>query len=301
MTRAFLLLAELDEQTVERLDRHVRQVGRDARDEVEPLLDREEGAARGVAADADDDVAEERRRALDEIEVARAWAGRSSLRRRPGGRRRGCSSGAGRKAAPDGGAARCGTRGRAPVQGRGCRRGAGGGDGCGWGREHRVGLDPHEAAVVGERDAEEREEVGADDAAEIDVEAGGQLAEDRPPSMAGILARSKPPTRNIGTMPRLMVASSGSGASVCTSTPAFFHARPAAAAGTGASCRPAAGWADRRLAVTVARSIMPAAAQVVERHAARVGRRRRRLAGGRRTGRRGGRTSRGRGGAAARR
>ena len=40
------------------------------REERHPLLDREERVPRGVHADGDDDVAEERGGALDEVEVA---------------------------------------------------------------------------------------------------------------------------------------------------------------------------------------------------------------------------------------
>ena len=112
-----LVLAELDEQTVERLHGHVGQVGGDSRDEVEPLLDGEQGAARGVAADADDDVAEERGRALDEIEVAQR--GGVEAPRVDG---QACDRSAhrelGGKAAPEGGAAGA-APGRPPVQARG--------------------------------------------------------------------------------------------------------------------------------------------------------------------------------------
>ncbi len=62
--------AVLDEEAVERFDAHVRQVGAHALHELEALVDREERRARGVHADADDDMAEERARALDEVEVA---------------------------------------------------------------------------------------------------------------------------------------------------------------------------------------------------------------------------------------
>ena len=170
MTRALLLLAELDEQTVERLDRHVGQVGRDARHEVDPLLHREERAARRVAADPDDDVAEERRGALDEVEVPErgrveaagvdGQAGDGAAHRELAG---GWAAGAGDAGGGGGAGGGCGRRRRGGGALRRALRRA---------EQRRVGLDPHEAPVVGERDAEEREEVGPDDAAEVDVDAG---------------------------------------------------------------------------------------------------------------------------------
>lgn len=62
--------AVLDEEAVERFDAYVGQVGAHVLHELETLLDGEERGARGVHADADDDMAEERARALDEVEVA---------------------------------------------------------------------------------------------------------------------------------------------------------------------------------------------------------------------------------------
>src|SRR5258708_1575599 len=68
-----LLFAEVDEEPVERRDSDISQVRADSRDKLEALIDGEQGVACRMLADAHDDVTEERRCALDEIEVPERW------------------------------------------------------------------------------------------------------------------------------------------------------------------------------------------------------------------------------------
>ena len=106
-----------------------------------------------MLSDADDHVAEERRGALDEVEVAQR--GRVEATRVDG-------------QALD----RRALHGAAAEAAEGCLPGRAGGRRRPRLRrdERRVRLDPHEAPVVGERDAEEGQEVRADDALQVDVE-----------------------------------------------------------------------------------------------------------------------------------
>ena len=203
MTRAPLLLQKSMSRPSNDSTRHVRQVRRDARARARRALRRRRAASasacRPMATMTSLKSAEAR-------SMRSRWPSVGGIEApgvdREAGDCRGCSSRlAGGRSAPatpreaDGGAA-----------GRGARR-------CGGprlrGRERRVGLEPHEAPVVAERHAEEREQVGADDAAEVDVERRSAIVPRSAPSMAGIFARSKPPKLKIGTMPRLTSARPG--------------------------------------------------------------------------------------------
>src|ERR1019366_4338320 len=200
--------AVVDEEAVERLDDDVWQVRRHPGDEVEPLFDGEQRRPGGVTADADDDVAEERGRALDEVEVPEGRGVEAS----------------GVDGEPGDGLVHRVLRGGALDGGGGALTGGAGGavrvsgpSSVGSGSIHMK--RPSSANVRRKKDSMSAPTTPARSMSRPAVSWLKSA-----PSIAGILARSKPAMRNTGTTPRLIDGSSGIVTRVFTSTPAFFQA-----------------------------------------------------------------------------